>query len=497
MLFRKALKKSGKSVFSQLSELIITSPLSVVPRELENIFPARFYDIPVAGIWSNEEIEITASLLSKVLKSYPDDTVIINHTHGKGYEEILEIVKSYSNFEVFNTSSKSVPTSNDSLSKLTSTTSGILAEKMWNEKIGLSPKLNELQTIADYQYGIGVGKELFHKIVKIRGKYPRNKQIFLDGELNATLRSSTGFLMLTPSAAQRIVKLSFNNLEFADENLKGSTIYAPGLIEADIRILPNDEIFIVKEGKLLATATALVSGKDMNKMSSATSIKQIREKSLPSREHSRKVIHWDEEHYLRSGLGKALVFILPTKGCSWALSKSGGCSICGYIYDNPQEPDFDMIIDSVKDILSKKLGEEEKFSVKLFTSGSFLDKRELPLSVQASILKEISSYKRVEEVVLESRPEYVTQETLNNLADVLEKDKIEIAIGLESSNNEILKKSINKGFFWEDYEKAVERVLEFGAKIKTYLLFKPPFVSEYDSMVDILQSVSDISKIGG
>jgi len=40
-------------------------------------------------------------------------------------------------------------------------------------------------------------------------------------------------------------------------------------------------------------------------------------------------------------------------------------------------------------------------------------------------------------------------------------------------------------------------VFEFGAKVKTYLLFKPPFVSEYDSIIDILQSVSQINKIGG
>ena len=73
----------------------------------------------------------------------------------------------------------------------------------------------------------------------------------------------------------------------------------------------------------------------------ANTIREIRDRALEERSHSRKVVNWVEDHRLRSGPGKAIVFILPTKGCSWALSRSGGCSICGYIYDNPQEPNFE------------------------------------------------------------------------------------------------------------------------------------------------------------
>ncbi len=227
----------------------------------------------------------------------------------------------------------------------------------------------------------------------------------------------------------------------------------------------------------------------------AEEILKIRESTLPTRRHSRKVTHWKEDHRLRSGKGEALVFILPTKGCSWALAKSGGCSICGYIYDNPQESDFDMMVSSIKNSLRRTI-EEGKYSIKLFTSGSFLDEKELPIEIQTSIIQEIAKFEQIEEVVLESRPEYITDKILQNLAKHIEISKIEIAIGLESANNGILKNSINKGFFWEDFEKSVKRVLSSGAKVKTYLLFKPPFVSEYDSIKDILQSVSKVVSIG-
>ena len=176
-------------------------------------------------------------------------------------------------------------------------------------------------------------------------------------------------------------------------------------------------------------------------------ITQIRNDNLEGRSHSRDVVHWEEDHRLRSGAAKAIVFILPTRGCSWALSNSGGCSICGYLYDNPQHPDFEKIVKSIRGAFKGKIQKDEKYSIKLFTSGSFLDKKEIPIEFQVEILKEMAIYNQIEEIVIESRPEYIRSNTLEILSEVINISKLEIAIGLESSNNEILKNSINKGFF--------------------------------------------------
>ena len=228
----------------------------------------------------------------------------------------------------------------------------------------------------------------------------------------------------------------------------------------------------------------------------ANTIREIRDRALEERSHSRKVVNWVEDHRLRSGPGKAIVFILPTKGCSWALSRSGGCSICGYIYDNPQEPNFENMMKTFKEKLHDSIKDGENYSLKLFTSGSFLDTSEIPEEIQKEILKEASQYKEITEIVLESRPEYVTKKIMQTIKESIDIRKIEIAIGLESANDEILKKSINKGFFWEDFEKAAARIFDVGAKVKAYLLFKPPFISEYDSIKDVLQSVSKLNRLG-
>ncbi|UJG42908.1 MAG: archaeosine biosynthesis radical SAM protein RaSEA [Candidatus Heimdallarchaeum endolithica] len=226
-------------------------------------------------------------------------------------------------------------------------------------------------------------------------------------------------------------------------------------------------------------------------------IYSYRQSALSKRSTSRRLVAWVEDHRLRTGPAKAIVFILPTRGCSWALSRSGGCSICGYLYDNPQKPDFSEMLSDFSSKLSSLIDPSLSYSIKLFTSGSILDSLEVPKQVLISILHELQPYSSsIKELVLESRPSYVTEEKLTLLRDHFDIAKVEIAIGLESANNAILRDSINKGFFWEDFERATKRVFSFGAKIKAYLLFKPPFVSEFDSILDIFNSVKQVVSLG-
>ena len=51
-----------------LHELILTSPLALVPRELEEAYPAASYDVPVTGRWDREERAWLQSCLEAYLK---------------------------------------------------------------------------------------------------------------------------------------------------------------------------------------------------------------------------------------------------------------------------------------------------------------------------------------------------------------------------------------------------------------------------------------------
>lgn len=266
-LFRQAVKAGIKNT-NLINELIITSPLGVVPRELESIYPARFYDIPVSGKWSIDEIKISSELLLSILSNYPKNTIVINHTHGKGYENIVEHLKEHTNFEVIDTALQSSTTSKEALNELTNRLRDISENTKEKSINPPSLFLRTLQAIADFQFGKGSGKVLFNSKVKIKGRYPRNRELFMNNKHLGTLTTVDGFLSLSPSFAQLIVDKSKVNVEFTAEKVTGSSIYAPGCAQADESILPNDEIFLVYNGIVIGTATAFVSGKDMNKMKS-------------------------------------------------------------------------------------------------------------------------------------------------------------------------------------------------------------------------------------
>ena len=60
-------------------EMMVTSPLGLVPRDLEEIWPASHYDIPVTGDWTSDELNRTQSMLSSLLSRH-NYQLIINHS---------------------------------------------------------------------------------------------------------------------------------------------------------------------------------------------------------------------------------------------------------------------------------------------------------------------------------------------------------------------------------------------------------------------------------
>jgi hypothetical protein len=135
-----------------------------------------------------------------------------------------------------------------------------------------------------------------------------------------------------------------------------------------------------------------------------------------------------------------------------------------------------------------QLMEKDFDKVKLFTSGSFLDTAELSLSQRNEIL-DIIRERGVKELTIETRPEYVKEapSVQEYLGDIV----LEIALGLESSNDRVLHYCINKGFLFEDFVQAAD-TLE-SMKVKAYLLIKPPFLTEYEAIEDAVTSAHMIA----
>jgi len=185
---------------------------------------------------------------------------------------------------------------------------------------------------------------------------------------------------------------------------------------------------------------------------------------------------WKEKDMISGEQTDAMVIILRTNGCAWA--KKGGCSMCGYRTASLRGVSEDDLTAQIDQAVSKYNGEP---FVKIYTSGSFLDDGEVPPTVRGQIFNEFAGARRI---LFESRPEFVDDNVLRSLPRT-----VTIALGLESSNDAVLEKSINKGFTSEDSRQAGTRIKNAGLKVRTYLLLKPPYLKESDAIEDAVTSV--------
>ena len=68
--------------------------------------------------------------------------------------------------------------------------------------------------------------------------------------------------------------------------------------------------------------------------------------------------------------------------------------------------------------------------------------------------------------------------------------ELEVAMGLESAQPEVLGRLINKGEPPSEYLAAADRLRGFRVHPKAYLLLKPPYLTEAESVADVVRSVA-------
>ncbi len=184
---------------------------------------------------------------------------------------------------------------------------------------------------------------------------------------------------------------------------------------------------------------------------------------------------WKEKDLSSGKAVDTMVAILRTGGCRW--SKTGGCTMCGYNTSSMLQVGEAELMAQLDKVMKRYDGEP---FVKIYTSGSFLDTEEIPVPVRDRVFDEFSACERV---LFESRPEFITEDVLKTLPK-----NVTIALGLESANPEVLRKSIRKGFTPEDSRKAGIRIKEAGLSVRTYLLLKPPYLTESQAIEDTVAS---------
>jgi radical SAM enzyme (TIGR01210 family) len=212
-------------------------------------------------------------------------------------------------------------------------------------------------------------------------------------------------------------------------------------------------------------------------------IRAQRDETYDPREPTRV---WLDEDNTPTGVYDSLTIILNTGGCRWA--RAGGCTMCGYVAESVEggSVSHEALLEQIEVCLDheREHADERAGQIKIYTSGSFLDEREIPAKTRRAIAEEFADRERL---VVESLPDFVDSEKLAEFTDRgLETD---VAIGLETATDRVRADCVNKYFAFEEFEAAAEAARDAGAGVKAYLLLKPPFLSEGEAIEDMTRSV--------
>jgi radical SAM enzyme (TIGR01210 family) len=203
---------------------------------------------------------------------------------------------------------------------------------------------------------------------------------------------------------------------------------------------------------------------------------------------------WLDEDNTPDGVVDSLTIILNTGGCRWA--RAGGCTMCGYVAESVDggEVSHEALMDQVEACLEheREHADEPAEQVKMYTSGSFLDEREIGPETRRAIAETFADRERV---LVESLPDFVDAGKVRAFTD--HGVAFDVAVGLETATDRVRRDCVNKYFEFAAFEAAAAAADEAGAGVKAYLLMKPPFLSEPEAVADMKGSVRRCADVEG
>ncbi len=243
-------------------EVIITSPLGLVPRELELTYPASCYDIAVTGHWDEDEKKMIRTNLQEYLRKNTYESIIIH---------LPLSIQAFVNDLIPNpyVTCKDTPTSSESLSTL----SHVLSQTTQRfPRIKPQQRFFEnVRSLASYQFGPALAKLLMQDST-ITGKYPYQK-IMVGRMQLGMLTEERGLISLTIAGAERLRATEQYGIEIYDDFILKGSVFAPGIKQADLSIRIGDEVLVKKNNILCGVGVAQMNGAEMNQALQGEAVK--------------------------------------------------------------------------------------------------------------------------------------------------------------------------------------------------------------------------------
>ena len=244
-------------------EVIVTSPLGVVPRDLDMFYPACAYDIPVTGEWNCQEKAFIRRMVGDVIAQGYDR--VICHL-GEDYELVEGLADMVCTVVGDPTSPKSLENLDSALREA--------AKGM--ELPGYMVERNDrVRSVLGFQFGEAVADALMDADTYAIGKFPYWKLIReKDGEKVqlGMMTPERGMFSLTLEGAQIAAGLGYHVVGIQDFEMKG-TLFAIGVTDADPSIRIGDEAILVCDGEVRGVGVAEMCGREMVDLNRGIAVK--------------------------------------------------------------------------------------------------------------------------------------------------------------------------------------------------------------------------------
>ncbi len=229
----------------RVHEVMVTAPLGLVPRELEDLWPAANYDIPVTGTWDNDELFVIRDMTQRLVER-AGYSVVINHS-GVDIE--------FSDIEVIDTRMGKSAGSKESLGLLESAVESAVSSSETDTK-SINLRVESLKSVSRF----------IHKCDKwldgtqVSGR-PPILTISRKGEQLAKWNPKIGRFSFSKSALEILSEdNTLSKVEISEEIDWIGDIFPSFVKSHDKRILNGDELLIYQNTRLIGSARACAPG---------------------------------------------------------------------------------------------------------------------------------------------------------------------------------------------------------------------------------------------
>jgi archaeosine synthase len=259
----------GLPALERVHFVSVSSPLGLVPRELEDVPPARHYDIPVTGDWEESERAFVRASLTH-LRGQGNYRSVIVHLDPQEYSFLAGELPSSDAVRWTLTDDRT--TTGEALAALRGAVRDAVANESPVPGGPLVVVREELEAVAAVQFGPDAARRLFATPVRLSGR-PWFQRV-TDGQNDlATWREERGLFQLTVAGARRLMPDPPLAVDVDPGVPLEGDLFVPGVRHADERIRVGDAVVLVKDGHLAAVGEAALPGRLMTELSRGLAVR--------------------------------------------------------------------------------------------------------------------------------------------------------------------------------------------------------------------------------